>query len=240
VIILRVSALSKHFGGISAVNNVSFEVGKGEILGLIGPNGSGKTTLFNLISGLYRPDSGRIIFMGEDITKKQPHEICRKGIARTFQLVRAFPNMTVLENVVVGSIFGGGIKDLDVALNESRRICEFVGLAGKEDTPVRNLTAVDKKLTELARALAMKPKLLLIDELMAGLNPVETEQAMALLKRIREQGITIFWIEHMIKAVVGISDRIMVMNHGMKIAEGRPDEVVNDVRVIEVYLGGRW
>jgi len=237
--ILRCLALSKHFGGILAVNNMDLEVRSGEILSLIGPNGAGKTTLFNLISGLYKPDSGRIIFMGEDITGKKPHEICKKGIARTFQLVRAFPNMTVLENIVVGALFSGGIKELEKALEEGRRICKLVGLAGKEDAVVRNLTAVDKKLTELARALAMKPKLLLIDELMAGLNPVETEQVMSLLKRIREQGITIFWIEHVIRAVMGISDRVIVMHHGMKIAEGRPNEVISDEKVIEVYLGGR-
>jgi len=177
--------------------------------------------------------------MGEDITGKKPHEICKKGIARTFQLVRAFPNMTVLENIVVGALFSGGIKELEKALEEGRRICKLVGLAGKEDAVVRNLTAADKKLTELARALAMKPKLLLIDELMAGLNPVETEHVMSLLKRIREQGITIFWIEHVIRAVMGISDRVIVMHHGMKIAEGRPNEVISDEKVIEVYLGGR-
>lgn len=230
--------LSKYFGGLAAVKNVDFEVKKGEILALIGPNGAGKTTLFNLITGVYKPDKGRVIFKGEDITGLQPHKICKKGIARTFQIVRSFTNMSVLENVMVGALYGRESKSVREARQIAINLLEYTGLLSKKDTLVKNLTVIDKKLTELTKALATKPELLMIDELMAGLNPVETSDLMIFLRKIKDNGVTILWVEHVMKAVMGISDRVIVMHHGEKIAEGTPSEVAKDVRVVKAYFGG--
>lgn len=236
--LLEGKGVTKYFGGLAAVLNVDFQVERGEVVGLIGPNGAGKTTLFNLISGALVPQSGTIRFRNENITGLKPHVICRKGIARTFQLVRIFPNMSVLENVLMGVLFGkpDGLN-LDRALEEADRWLDFVGLSAVKSLPARNLTLVNQKRLEVARALATGPELLLLDELMAGLNPTEVAQAMALVSRIRDLGVTIFVVEHVMKAIMGICDRIIVLHHGEKIAEGTPQEIASNKTVIEVYLG---
>lgn len=238
--ILRCLKLTKYFGGLAALKDINVEIEERTITGLIGPNGAGKTTLFNVITGLYKPNKGRVFFMNNDITGKPPHKICKMGLARTFQLTRPFLNMTVLENIVTGIIFTQKIV-IKAAQKEAERISEFIGLGHKKDVLVRNLTEVERKFVELGKALAMKPKLLLIDEILAGLNPVETERALEILKRInKEEGITIFWIEHKMKAVMKISDKIIVMHYGEKIAEGSPSEIASNIKVIEAYLGERW
>jgi len=238
--LLEGERVSKFFGGLAAVHNVDFRIEKQEILGLIGPNGAGKTTLFNLISGVYRPTSGRIWFKGEEITGLRPHVICNKGISRTFQLVRPFLNMTALQNVMVGALFGRSGRDMADAREKAHKLLEFVGLEGREGLLAKSLTLVDRKRLEMARALAGEPELLLLDEVVAGLNPTETAETMALIKKIRDLGVTIFMVEHIMKAVMGISDRVMVLHHGEKIAEGTPEEVASDRRVIEAYLGEEY
>lgn len=236
--VLEIERLSKSFGGLTALTDFDSEVYEGEILGLIGPNGSGKTTVFNLITGFLKPDKGRVAFKGMDITSAPNHAVCRSGIARTFQLVKPFAHMTALRNVMVGRSHGRKpAQNMKRAKKESEEILNFVGLAGKEETPAHNLTLVDRKRLELARALSTKPELLLLDEMMAGLNPTETQEAMHLLHEIRGSGITMIVVEHVMKAILGLSDRIVVLNVGVKIAEGTPQEIVNDRRVVEAYLG---
>ena len=221
-----------------AVNLVSMSVDEGELIGLIGPNGAGKTTLFNLITGVHLPSQGQIRFHGTDITATAPHKRCWMGIARTFQLVRPFPELTVLDNVTIGRVYGSeSIKNKQRAESESLEILERVGLAARAAQKARSLTLVDRKRLELARALATKPKLLLLDELLAGLNPSEVLTAMALIQSIRNAGITIIMVEHVVKAVFGIADRIVVLNAGEKIAEGTPKEIAENERVIDAYLG---
>ena len=233
--------VTKYFGGLAAVKNVDFEVRKGEIVGLIGPNGAGKTTLFNVISGMLKPTSGSIVFEGEDITGLDPHRVCEMGIARTFQIVQPFLNMTVLENVMVGLLYGRRRMSVLDARSEALRILDFVGLREKSGMLARGLTLIDRKMLELARALATDPKLILLDEVLAGLNPVETEEAVKLIEGLRsELGITIFWIEHLMRAIMKAADRIIVLHHGEKIAEGTPEEVANNTRVIEAYLGEKY
>jgi branched-chain amino acid transport system ATP-binding protein len=236
--LLEGKGVRKHFGGLAAVSNVDFQIDHAEIVGLIGPNGAGKTTLFNLVSGALLPTSGIIGFKGEDIIGLKPSQICKRGIARTFQLVDLFLDMTVFENVFLGSLFGtrNHIRRLD-ARRESLELLEFVGLSEMVEVPAKELTIVNQKRLEVARALATKPDLILLDEVMAGLNMAEVVDAIGLIKRIRDRGIAIFMIEHVMKATMGISDRIIVLHFGRKIAEGRPEEISADREVVEVYLG---
>jgi branched-chain amino acid transport system ATP-binding protein len=236
--ILEGEGVTKHFGGLAAVSNVDFYVDQGKVVGLIGPNGAGKTTLFNLISGALVPKEGTIRFNGQNITGLKPHKICKMGLARTFQSVKVFANMPVLENVLLGSLFGtsNSMSSADAA-REAMGLLEFVGLSAVRATPAKDLTLANQKRLEVARALATKPELLLLDELMAGLNPTEVAQAMELVTRIRDQGITIFMIEHVMKAIMSVCNRIMVLHHGKKIAEGTPQEIATSKTVVEVYLG---
>jgi branched-chain amino acid transport system ATP-binding protein len=236
--ILEGEGVTKYFGGLAAVSNVDFTVEQGEALGLIGPNGAGKTTLFNLISAALTPRSGTIRFKGKNITGLSPHKICRMGVARTFQLVKVFADMPVLNNVILGSYFGmsPGMSSKD-AVREATELLEFVGLSAVRETPARDLTLANQKRLEVAGALATKPELLLLDELMAGLNPTEITQAMELVARIRDKGITIIMIEHVMKAIMNVCERIMVLHHGQKIAEGTPQEIATSEKVIKIYLG---
>jgi branched-chain amino acid transport system ATP-binding protein len=240
--ILEGNRLTRFFGGVQAVKDLDFSVEEREILGLIGPNGAGKTTLFNLVAGVFRPQMGSIRFFGEKIQGLKPFEICHRGIGRTFQIVKPFDSLTVLENALIGARFGKSSQILDrfdptpIALEA----VEFVGLIREKDVLCDNLNMGDKKRVELARVLATRPKLLLLDEVMAGLNPVETDRVMSLTRKMRdEKGITIFMIEHVMKAVMEVSDRVIVMHHGEKIAEGSPEMVAKDQGVIEAYLGER-
>ena len=236
--ILEGSAVCKHFGGLAAVSNVDFDVEGGAVVGLIGPNGAGKTTLFNLISGALVPDSGKIRFQGQDITGLKPHRICRRGVARTFQAVRIFPHLPVQENVRVAARFGRGDRTSAQEANRvANELLAFVGLSGVEAVAARDLTLPQQKRLEVARALATNPRLLLLDELMAGLNSTEVAETMALVRRLRDQGHTLFLIEHVMKAIMEICDRIIVLHHGQKIAEGTPQEIATSRTVVEVYLG---
>jgi branched-chain amino acid transport system ATP-binding protein len=236
--LLELRKVSRSFGGLAAVRGVDLGIEAGEIVGLIGPNGAGKTTLFNLITGTYRPNSGSILFESADVSHKPPHARCRLGIARTFQLVRPFPNLSVLDNVAVGSVYGrqpaGSRRAAEVAARET---LDIIGLSHRANVPARSLTLVDRKRLELGRALATQPKLLLLDELLAGLNPSEVVVAMDLVRRIRDSGITIVMVEHLVKALFGVSDRVAVLSAGEKICEGTPEYVAQDARVIDAYLG---
>jgi len=238
-VIIEGKGLTKSFGGLTAVKKVDFHLNKGEIVGLIGPNGAGKTTLFNLMSGVYHPEEGTLSFNGMEITSLKSFEICRLGIARTFQIVRPFLKMSCLENVLIGIIGRGDQREgIKVKGEEARKLLKFVGLEGHEKNSANNLTLIEKKRLEMARALATQPRLLLLDEVLAGLNPSEILQALELIEVIRTQlKMTIFWIEHVMGAIMKASDRIIVLDQGEKIKEGRPEEVVNDSKVIEAYLG---
>jgi branched-chain amino acid transport system ATP-binding protein len=238
--ILEGKGVTKYFGGLAAVSNLDFTVEQGEVLGLIGPNGAGKTTLFNLISAALVPKSGTITFKGKNIIGLKPHQICRMGVARTFQSVKVFGNMPVLENVVLGSFFGTSttISPAD-ASKKATELLEFVGLSTLKAAPAKDLTLANQKRLEVAGALATKPELLLLDEIMAGLNPAEVAQAMELVTKIRNKGITVIMIEHVMKAIMNMCERIMVLHHGRKIAEGTPQEIANSKKVVEVYLGER-
>ena len=232
---LTVNSVSKSFRGLDAISKVSLELKAGEILGLIGPNGAGKTTLFNLITGFLKPESGEITFQGHDLVGVKPHQICKLGIARTFQIVKPFTHLSVLENVAVGSY--NRLDHLDDVEESSREILKFVGLEKKASDPAASLTTPDRKRLEVARALATSPKLLLLDEVMAGLNPTEQQEIIDLVLKTREKGISIFVIEHHMRVIMGLSDRILVIHHGVCIAEGTPQEISDDERVIEAYLG---
>jgi branched-chain amino acid transport system ATP-binding protein len=237
--ILEVTNLTKKFGGITALSDVEFTVKEGEIFGIIGANGAGKTTLFSVISGFYPPNNGAVRFKGEEITGKKPFEICRKGMVRTFQVVRPFRNMTVLRNVMVGNLFGKDrLPHQKQAETEARRILDFVDLAAKAETIAGELSLVDHKRLELARSLATNPDVLLLDEVIAGLTPTETTEAMEVVKEVHQSmGLTILMVEHVMKAVIGLCDRILVLHYGRKIAEGTPKEITENPDVIEAYLG---
>jgi branched-chain amino acid transport system ATP-binding protein len=236
--LLKGEKITKNFGGLTAVSEVDFYVDKGEILGLIGPNGAGKTTLFNLISASLVPKSGTITFKGKNITGLKPYQICRQGISRTFQTVKIFGSITVLNNVRLAAIFGQAKQPTETrATQEAAELLEFVGLSQWSHIPARGLTLANQKRLEVARALAAKPELLLLDELMAGLNQTEISEAMELVRKIRDRGITIIMIEHVMKAIMNVCDRIIVLNYGKKIAEGTPQEIANSKVVVEVYLG---
>jgi branched-chain amino acid transport system ATP-binding protein len=236
--IIEVKEVNKYFGGLKALQNISFTLGEGEILGLIGPNGAGKTTLFNIIAGTFPPTSGSVQFNGEEITFQEPREICHKGISRTYQLVRPFSSLTVYENVLVGLYFGKTEKADSASMEKGAcELLQLTGLLQKANTPAKNLTLVGRKQLEIARALATHPKVLLLDEAVSGLNPTETETMMDLIRKIQSRGITVFMIEHIMKAVMGLSNRILVLNFGELIAQGTPEQVSMNKDVIEAYLG---
>jgi branched-chain amino acid transport system ATP-binding protein len=239
VLILDVGKVTKQIGGLTILSEVSLSVKEGEIVGVVGPNGAGKTTLFNVISGISRPTRGKVSFDGQDITGLPPEQICRKGIAKTFQIAKSFPGLSARDSVRVGAIFGNrdeaAVADAVQLSEESLR---FVGFPDeKVGTLVRNLNVVELKKVQLARALASRPKLLLFDELMTGLTPTESNESVELVRKIRKQGISILMIEHVMSVIMGLSDRVIVLDHGEKIADGHPYEVINDQRVIDTYLG---
>ena len=248
--VLEAVDLRKEFGGLVAVNSVTFDVPRGKVISLIGPNGAGKTTFFNMLTGVYKPTSGTVTLLGENVTGKPPHAITARGIGRTFQNIRLFQNMTALENVLVGmhtrmhaNLFNSvlrtpGVKREEREVRErGRELLEFTGLGRKVDAVARNLPYGEQRKLEVARALATEPKLLLLDEPAAGLNPQEKVELMGVISRLRDEGLTIFLIEHDMRVVMGISDRIVVLDYGEKIAEGTPKEVRENPRVIDAYLG---
>ncbi len=238
-VLLEGEGLSKYFGGLPALRDVTFALAKGEILGLIGPNGAGKSTLLNLICGVFRPTAGRVLFRGRDLAGLRPHQVARLGIARVLQTPRSFRSMTVRENVMIGALFAGSDRPaVRAAGGDVDGLLELTGLIAKKDQNVDSLTLQEKRTLELTRALAMKPEVLLIDEAMSGLNPTEMERAMALIRRIRNEfGVAVVWVEHVMKAIMGVADRVLVLNFGAAIATGTPAEVARNVVVVEAYLG---
>jgi branched-chain amino acid transport system ATP-binding protein len=232
---LVIRNLSKRFGGLRAVQDLSFAVRDGETVALIGPNGAGKTTSFNLITGYYRPDAGSVSAFGRELVGLRPHEICGHGLARTFQVARPFGKMTVLANVMTGAFLRN--KNMDIARLRARAAIEFVGLSAKEHTAARELTTIDQRRLEMARALATEPRLLLLDEVMAGLNHAEVDQAVALIGKLSKRGLTIVIVEHVMRAIMAVARHIVVLDHGQKIAEGGPKDIVANQEVIRAYLG---
>jgi len=238
--LLTLDNVSRRFGGLNAVDGVSFSVEKGEIVGLIGPNGAGKTTLINLITGVHPATGGRVGFEGHDITRVKPYKIARRGLARTFQIVQPFPKMTVMDNVAAAALFCGHASNVREARDSAREHLAFTGLADMADRPATSLTLARRKRLELAKGLAMRPRLLMLDEVNAGLNQTEIDDALTIIRKIAEQGVTIIVIEHLMKVVLSISHRLVVLHHGQLIAQGTPRDVVNDRGVIEAYLGARY
>ena len=239
---LRCIGVSKEFGGLKALKQVDFAVKENEITGLVGPNGSGKSTLLNVISGVYKPDSGKVEFLNEDISTLPPHLICSKGITKTSQTVQSFPDMTALENVCLGVLFGRKASGVHGdSLDKAEELLDFVGL-GKEkfNLTAKNLNVIELRRVQLARALATSPKLLLLDELLTGLTPKESDEAIALIRRINKQGVTLLIVEHVMRVIMGLCDQVAVLHHGEKICEGNPKEVCNDENVIKVYLGKKF
>lgn len=236
---LSLSGVTKKIGGLTAVSAVDLQMEADEIVGLVGPNGAGKTTLLNIISGIFPPTAGRIVFNGEDITGMKADRICHRGIAKTFQIAKSFPDLSAEQCVMIGALFGNRVAPgMQEARNEAHAILEQVNFPDeKTETLIRNLNVVELKRLQLARALACHPKLLLLDELTTGLNPKESREAVQLIRDIRDRGTAILIIEHVMSVIMGVSDRIVVLDHGEKIAEGRPYEVVNNQRVIDTYLG---
>ena len=236
--LLDVRAVSKRFGGLQALSNVSFQVGEGEIVGIIGPNGAGKTTLFNVVTGVYTPDSGRVVFRNANVTGAKPHRICKLGAARTFQISKPFAALTVLQTVRIGAL--NRIPDIAGANDKALEVLELMGLAGKRDELGRTLTVIERKRLEMARALATQPSLLLLDEVAAGLRPNEVQEMIALVRRIAAGGVSVLIIEHVMAAVMSLSDRIVVLHHGEKIAEGPPAHVARHPDVVQAYLGEEY
>jgi branched-chain amino acid transport system ATP-binding protein len=232
---LVINGLSKRFGGLRAVQDVSFTVKENETLALIGPNGAGKTTSFHLITGFHRPDAGSVMAYGREIVGLKPHDICALGLARTFQVAKPFGAMTALSNVMTGAFLRH--KNNAVAREKAREAIDFVGLSAREQTAAKDLTTIDQRRLEMARALATEPRLLLLDEVMAGLNPAEIDQAVALIGKLSGKGLTIVIVEHVMRAIMAVARHIVVLDHGQKIAEGSPKEIVENPEVIRAYLG---
>jgi len=235
--LLEVRGVSKRFGGLVAVSDVSFSLAEGEIIGLIGPNGAGKTTLFNVVNGVYKADQGSITFAGKDITRDSPDKVVHLGLARTHQIVKPLNDLTLLDNVTVGACFGREYLGMNAARKVASEVLQRVGLGNRAEMTARSLTIAGKKRLEVARALAAKPKLLLLDEVLAGLNPTEVATMIELVRKIRDSGVSVLMIEHLMQAIMSLSDRIVVLNLGRKLAEGQPDEVVHNSDVVEAYLG---
>jgi branched-chain amino acid transport system ATP-binding protein len=236
-LLLQGLGLTKQFGGLTAVNNVTFDLKKGEILGLIGPNGAGKTTMFNVINGVYPATKGEVIYKGENVTGNKTYDMAHLGMARTHQIVKPLADLSVIENVIVGACFGGKGKGLGDASQVATEVMEFLEISDRAEQLAGSLNVAQKKRLELARALAAEPDLLLLDEVLAGLNPSEIANMVETVKRIRDRGVTIIMIEHVMHAVMNVSDRMIVLDYGELIAEGTPEEIQNDERVIEAYLG---
>jgi branched-chain amino acid transport system ATP-binding protein len=240
--LLKCTQVSKRFGGLQALKGVDFTINSGEIAGLVGPNGSGKSTLLNLISGVYKTDSGQILFLDEDISKLPPYKICAKGITKTAQTVQSFPEMTAVENVLTSVLFNRKKTDQKIdAIAKAKELLSFVDLSKEKfDLPAKKLNVVELRRIQLAKALATGPKLLLLDELLTGLTPAECDEAIELIKLINKQGVTVLIVEHVMRVIMGLCDHVIVLHHGEKICEGTPKEVVCDENVVKVYLGKRF
>jgi branched-chain amino acid transport system ATP-binding protein len=238
--LLKLESVTREFGGLKALSRVTLSVGRGEIIGLIGPNGAGKTTLVNVVTGVHRASAGRVIFESEDITRFKPYQAARRGIGRTFQVVQPFPDLTVIENVAASALFAGSAASLATAREQAMEHLAFVGLKPMAERDASALTLAMRKRLELAKGLAMNPKLLLLDEVNAGLNNAEIDQALALIRAVAARGVTILIIEHLMKVVLSVCTRIAVLHHGELISVGSPNEVVADPRVVQAYLGKRY
>ena len=235
--LLKITGVTKAFGGLVALDKVDMHVNQGEIVGLIGPNGAGKTTLFNVIAGSFLPEQGKIYFQGQNVTPLKAHNVCKLGIARTFQVPKPFKNLTLLENMMVGTCFGAGLGKSKESLNKIEEILRFAGLEDKISSKADTLNLVERKKMEVSKALSTSPKLVLFDEVMAGLNPSETVEMITFIGKLRDRGLTILLIEHLMKVIMTLSDRVVVLDYGRKICEGKPQGVANNAQVIEAYLG---